>query len=171
MDRAVRFYSSTLGLKLADRFGNQWASVERGRGGKIGLSSNLGTNAARPEGDRDRCRTDWLDPGCEEGTGGEKLSGFKALPTKARPALLLTSKTPTEISFTSRNSTGATYSRARVNIRVRVLALGGSQQPAEVLRGRAAKLFHRLAPKFGQLASRMDNQGRLVSLAALGNRS
>jgi hypothetical protein len=37
MDRAVRFYSSTLGLKLADRFGNHWASVERGRGLTIGL--------------------------------------------------------------------------------------------------------------------------------------
>ena len=37
MDRAVRFYNDTLGLKLAYRFGNHWASVEAGRGLTIGL--------------------------------------------------------------------------------------------------------------------------------------
>ena len=37
MDRAVRFYSETLGLKLAYRFGDHWASVEAGRGLTIGL--------------------------------------------------------------------------------------------------------------------------------------
>ena len=37
MDRAVRFYSETLGLKLAYRFDNHWASVEAGRGLTIGL--------------------------------------------------------------------------------------------------------------------------------------
>jgi predicted enzyme related to lactoylglutathione lyase len=37
MDRAVRFYSETLGLKLAYRFGNDWASIEAGRGLTIGL--------------------------------------------------------------------------------------------------------------------------------------
>jgi catechol 2,3-dioxygenase-like lactoylglutathione lyase family enzyme len=37
MDRAVRFYSETLGLRLAYRFGNNWASVEAGRGLTIGL--------------------------------------------------------------------------------------------------------------------------------------
>lgn len=37
MDRAVRFYSETLGLKLAYRFGNHWASVEAGKGLTIGL--------------------------------------------------------------------------------------------------------------------------------------
>ena len=37
MDRAVRFYSETLGLKLAYRFGDNWASVEAGRGLTIGL--------------------------------------------------------------------------------------------------------------------------------------
>jgi len=37
MDRSVRFYSETLGLKLAYRFGDHWASVEAGRGLTIGL--------------------------------------------------------------------------------------------------------------------------------------
>jgi catechol 2,3-dioxygenase-like lactoylglutathione lyase family enzyme len=37
MDRAVRFYSETLGLKLQYRFGDHWASVEAGRGLTIGL--------------------------------------------------------------------------------------------------------------------------------------
>src|ERR1043165_7661339 len=37
MDRAVKFYSETLGLKLAYRFGDNWASVEAGRGLTIGL--------------------------------------------------------------------------------------------------------------------------------------
>jgi catechol 2,3-dioxygenase-like lactoylglutathione lyase family enzyme len=37
MDRAVRFYTGTLGLKLAYRFGDHWASVEAGRGLTIGL--------------------------------------------------------------------------------------------------------------------------------------
>ena len=32
MDRAVRFYSDTLGLKLAYRFGDHWASIEAGTG-------------------------------------------------------------------------------------------------------------------------------------------
>src|ERR1700738_4535753 len=37
MDRAVRFYSETLGLKLAYRFGDLWASIEAGTGLIIGL--------------------------------------------------------------------------------------------------------------------------------------
>src|SRR6185295_17015724 len=37
MDRSIRFYSETLGLKLAYRFGNNWASIEAGRGLTIGL--------------------------------------------------------------------------------------------------------------------------------------
>jgi catechol 2,3-dioxygenase-like lactoylglutathione lyase family enzyme len=37
MDRAVRFYTETLGLKLAYRFGDHWASVECGKGLTIGL--------------------------------------------------------------------------------------------------------------------------------------
>src|SRR3954466_4807179 len=37
MDRAVRFYSEVLGLKLAYRFGDHWAAVELGKGPTIGL--------------------------------------------------------------------------------------------------------------------------------------
>ncbi len=42
MDRAVRFYTETLGLKLAYRFGDHWASVELGKGLTIGLHPALG---------------------------------------------------------------------------------------------------------------------------------
>jgi catechol 2,3-dioxygenase-like lactoylglutathione lyase family enzyme len=31
MDKGVRFYSETLGLKLAYRFGDHWASIELDR--------------------------------------------------------------------------------------------------------------------------------------------
>jgi predicted enzyme related to lactoylglutathione lyase len=37
MDRAVRFYTETLGLKLTNRFGDHWATVEAGKGLTIGL--------------------------------------------------------------------------------------------------------------------------------------
>ncbi|MGD0298793.1 MAG: VOC family protein [Bryobacteraceae bacterium] len=37
MDRAVRFYTEVLGLKLAYRFADNWASVEAGKGLTIGL--------------------------------------------------------------------------------------------------------------------------------------
>lgn len=37
MDRSVHFYSDVLGLKLAYRFGDHWASVEVGKGLTIGL--------------------------------------------------------------------------------------------------------------------------------------
>jgi len=37
MDRAVRFYTETLGLKLAYRFDDHWAAVELGKGLTIGL--------------------------------------------------------------------------------------------------------------------------------------
>ncbi len=37
MDNAVRFYTETLGLKLAYRFGDHWASIEVGKGLTIGL--------------------------------------------------------------------------------------------------------------------------------------
>jgi predicted enzyme related to lactoylglutathione lyase len=37
MDRAVRFYAETLGLKLEFRFGNEWASIKAGDGLTIGL--------------------------------------------------------------------------------------------------------------------------------------
>ena len=37
MDAAVRFYTEVLGLKLTNRFGNSWATVEAGKGLTIGL--------------------------------------------------------------------------------------------------------------------------------------
>jgi catechol 2,3-dioxygenase-like lactoylglutathione lyase family enzyme len=42
MDRAVRFYSETLGLKLVYRAGDHWASVEVGKGLTIGLHPAAG---------------------------------------------------------------------------------------------------------------------------------
>ena len=50
MDRAVKFYSETLGLKLAYRFGNHWASVEAGRGLTIGLHPASPDNPAGRKG-------------------------------------------------------------------------------------------------------------------------
>jgi catechol 2,3-dioxygenase-like lactoylglutathione lyase family enzyme len=48
MDRAVRFYSETLGLKLAYRFGDHWASIEAGTGLTIGLHpASAGSPAGR----------------------------------------------------------------------------------------------------------------------------
>jgi catechol 2,3-dioxygenase-like lactoylglutathione lyase family enzyme len=37
MDRAVRFYTDVLGLRLAQRFGDHWASIDGGPGLSIGL--------------------------------------------------------------------------------------------------------------------------------------
>jgi len=37
MDRAVQFYTQALGLKLTNRFGDNWATVEAGKGLTIGL--------------------------------------------------------------------------------------------------------------------------------------
>jgi predicted enzyme related to lactoylglutathione lyase len=37
MDTAVHFYTEILGMKLTNRFGNSWATVEAGKGLTIGL--------------------------------------------------------------------------------------------------------------------------------------
>ena len=37
MDRVVEFYTRPLGLKLAERYGNHWATAEDGQGLTIGL--------------------------------------------------------------------------------------------------------------------------------------
>jgi len=50
MDRAVRFYSETLGLKLAYRFGDHWASIEAGTGLTIGLHPASKENTAGRKG-------------------------------------------------------------------------------------------------------------------------
>ncbi|MFY9820253.1 MAG: VOC family protein [Thermoanaerobaculia bacterium] len=53
MDRAVQFYTGTLGLKLENRYGDEWASVDAGGGLKLGLhplrSSKKEGAARRPE--------------------------------------------------------------------------------------------------------------------------
>jgi catechol 2,3-dioxygenase-like lactoylglutathione lyase family enzyme len=50
MDRAVRFYTEVLGLKLAYRFGDHWASVELGKGLTIGLHPASGEMPAGRKG-------------------------------------------------------------------------------------------------------------------------
>ena len=37
MDKAVQFYTEVLGLRLAERYGDHWATVDAGRGFTIGL--------------------------------------------------------------------------------------------------------------------------------------
>ena len=37
MDRAVQFYTEVLGMKLTNRFGDHWATVDAGKGLIIGL--------------------------------------------------------------------------------------------------------------------------------------
>jgi predicted enzyme related to lactoylglutathione lyase len=37
MDTAIRFYTEILGLKLTNRFGDSWATVDAGKGLTIGL--------------------------------------------------------------------------------------------------------------------------------------
>ena len=37
MDRAVQFYTETMGLKLAERYGNEWATVKAANGFTVGL--------------------------------------------------------------------------------------------------------------------------------------
>lgn len=50
MDRAVRFYSETLGLKLAYRFGDHWAAIEVDKGLTIGLHPASEESPARRKG-------------------------------------------------------------------------------------------------------------------------
>jgi catechol 2,3-dioxygenase-like lactoylglutathione lyase family enzyme len=53
MDKAVRFYTTTLGFKLKERYGDHWASIDCGDGVTLGLhpasatdpSSRAGTTA------------------------------------------------------------------------------------------------------------------------------
>ena len=37
MDNAVQFYTETVGLRLTNRFGDQWATLDAGKGLTIGL--------------------------------------------------------------------------------------------------------------------------------------
>src|SRR5689334_18883446 len=49
MDRAVSFYTNVLGLKLAQRYGNHWASIECGKL-TIGLHPSSDANVAGKNG-------------------------------------------------------------------------------------------------------------------------
>ena len=50
MDRAVRFYSETLGFRLAERHGNHWAAIDAGPGLTIGLHPATAEIAAGRQG-------------------------------------------------------------------------------------------------------------------------
>lgn len=50
MDRAVRFYTEVLGLKLTQRFGNHWASIQSPGGLVIGLHPASEQSPAGREG-------------------------------------------------------------------------------------------------------------------------
>ena len=46
MDASVRFYTEALGLKLLERYGNHWASIDCGEGVTIGLHPASAQNPA-----------------------------------------------------------------------------------------------------------------------------
>ena len=48
MDRAVDFYTKTLGLPLAGRWGNEYASIDLGKGAAIGLHPAKGPHSPKP---------------------------------------------------------------------------------------------------------------------------
>lgn len=50
MDRAVRFYTELLGLRLMRRVGNEWAEVDAGGGFTIGLHPHHGNPHTPPPG-------------------------------------------------------------------------------------------------------------------------
>jgi catechol 2,3-dioxygenase-like lactoylglutathione lyase family enzyme len=48
MDRAVDFYTKTLGLPLAGRWGKEYASIDLGKGASIGLHPATNPHSPRP---------------------------------------------------------------------------------------------------------------------------
>ena len=48
MDRAVEFYTNTLGMPLAGRFGDEYASIDLGKGIAIGLHPSRNPNSPKP---------------------------------------------------------------------------------------------------------------------------
>jgi len=48
MDRAVDFYTKTLGLPLAGRWGDEYASIDLGKGAAIGLHPAKGPHVPNP---------------------------------------------------------------------------------------------------------------------------
>jgi predicted enzyme related to lactoylglutathione lyase len=50
MDRAVKFYSETIGFTLKERYGNHWAAIDGGPGLTIGLHPATGQVPAGRQG-------------------------------------------------------------------------------------------------------------------------
>lgn len=50
MDRAVKFYTETLGLKLQDRYDDEWAGIDAGGGTVLGLHPASEKNPAGKSG-------------------------------------------------------------------------------------------------------------------------
>jgi catechol 2,3-dioxygenase-like lactoylglutathione lyase family enzyme len=48
MDRSVDFYTNTLGLPLAGRWGNEYASIDLGKGAALGLHPAKGPHSPTP---------------------------------------------------------------------------------------------------------------------------
>src|SRR5215510_8622749 len=48
MNRAVDFYTKTLGLPLAGRWGDEYASIDLGKGAAIGLHPAKGPHSPKP---------------------------------------------------------------------------------------------------------------------------
>lgn len=48
MDRAVDFYTRVLGLPLSGRWGDEWASIDLGKGAAIGLHPSKGPHSPKP---------------------------------------------------------------------------------------------------------------------------
>jgi catechol 2,3-dioxygenase-like lactoylglutathione lyase family enzyme len=48
LERAVDFYTKTLGLPLAGRWGNEYASLDLGKGGSIGLHPVQSPHSPKP---------------------------------------------------------------------------------------------------------------------------
>jgi catechol 2,3-dioxygenase-like lactoylglutathione lyase family enzyme len=75
MDRAVQFYSETLGFKLLERHGNHWASIDGGPGLAIGLHP---ATPEIPAGRRGSMAIGlYLDTPIEEAVGALKSRGVQ----------------------------------------------------------------------------------------------
>ena len=62
MDRAVDFYNQTLGLPLVGRWGNEYASIDLGKGAAIGLHPANSLKIPRPGTHaRSRSASRWTD--------------------------------------------------------------------------------------------------------------
>jgi catechol 2,3-dioxygenase-like lactoylglutathione lyase family enzyme len=116
MDRAVRFYSEALGLKLAYRFGDHWASIEAGTGLTIGLHPAFSEMPAGRKGS--------MAIGLQlNGSIGEAVSALKAKGVRFQGDVINEGKAGSFIGFedpatssTSQSLIGATSKKARASI-------------------------------------------------------